>query len=214
MNVAGCKETTLTIKAIVFDYGQVISLPQDPVTIDRLAERAGVERDKFGAMLWSLRGEWDRGTINGGEYYREILSRLSVSVDDRTINDMVEMDLASWKNINAGTVALAEEIKKAGYTLGILSNMPHEFLNWARKNNPVFPLFDMGLFSCEVNLLKPEKAIYEKLISLTGAEAGELVFFDDNHENVSSARELGINAFLWKDPGSARRELLTLGLRL
>jgi len=204
----------LSIKAVIFDYGQVISLPQDPKVIDYLAGRIGADRDRFESLLWSLRKEYDRGTQTAKEYYNIILSRLNVSMDDESIDEMIDVDLKSWKNVNPGTVSLMEDVKKAGYILGILSNMPHDFLAWARKNIYVFSLPQINLFSCEVNLIKPEKAIFQKLISMSGAEPEELVFFDDNPENVSSAVSLGIKAFLWKDPENARRELSLLGVKL
>ena len=202
------------IKAVVFDYGQVISLPQDPKVIDELARRVGAERDKFESLLWSLRREYDRGTVTAKEYYRNLLSKLGASIEDKAMDELIEIDLLSWKNIDSGTVALMEDVKKAGYILGILSNMPHDFLAWARKNIPVFSLPHVGLFSCEVNLVKPETAIYEKLISMAAVEAGELVFFEDNPENVRSAVSMGIKAFLWESPEKARRELSSLGVRL
>ena len=208
----------MSIKAVVFDYGQVISLPQDPTVINRIADLAGVERANFASALWNSRSDYDRGIINAREYYRRILSRLSVKADAdyNLIDKMIEMDLESWKNINGETVALMEDLKNAGYILGILSNMPNDFLAWARENLPVFSLPQVGLFSCEVNLLKPEKAIYQKLLSMLSAKGvasgGEVVFFDDIIENIKGAEPLGINAFLWKDPESARRKLLSLGV--
>jgi putative hydrolase of the HAD superfamily len=204
----------LDIKAVVFDYGQVISFPQDPKVIDHLAERAGVERERFEPVLWALRGEYDRGIMSAREYFREVLSQLGVVMEDEDLDEIAEIDFASWRNINNETVTLMEDVKNVGYTLGILSNMPHEFLIWARKNLPVFSLPQISLFSCEVNLIKPEEAIFRKLLSLFGVESGELVFFDDNAENVKSARALGIEAFLWKTCENARRELLSLGVRL
>ena len=207
----------MSIKAVVFDYGQVICLPQDPAAIDRLAKLAGVERNKFEPCLWGLRGEYDQGIINSKEYFKKILSSLGVEdkVDEeKIIDEMIEVDLSSWKNINPGTVALMEDVKKAGYTLGILSNMPQDFLDWARKNITVFSLPHKSLFSCEVNLVKPDKAIYKKLLSILGIECCELVFFDDNEENVISARDMGIEAFLWKSPENARQELFSLGVIL
>jgi putative hydrolase of the HAD superfamily len=208
------QELLLNIKAVVFDYGQVISLPQDPKAISKLAEMAGVERKIFERTLWALRSEYDRGTIDAKEYFKKVLSALAVSLDDKTIDEMIQVDSESWKSINYETVALMEELKKAGYLLGILSNMPHDFLAWARENIPVFSLPQVGLFSCEVNLVKPEEAIYRKLLSLLGVEGGELVFFDDNADNIKGARALGIKALLWENPETARRELLSLGVRL
>jgi len=156
----------LSIKAVVFDYGQVISFPQDPKVLDGLAQRIGVEREQLEPVLWSLRDGYDRGTHNAKEYYNEVISRLNVSMDDKSIDELIVMDLDSWKNINEKTVTLMEDIKKAGYVLGILSNMPHDFLAWAREHIPVFSLPHLSLFSCELGLIKPEEAIYRKLLSL------------------------------------------------
>jgi len=208
----------LSIKAVVFDYGQVISFPQDPMAIGRMAELAGVERGKFEAALWALRGEYDRGTIDAKQYFREVLSGLRVSLDEGKIDEMIKIDFLSWVNINPKTVALMEDVKKAGYTLGILSNMPHDFLVWARENLPVFSLPHAGIFSCEHNVIKPEEAIYRKLLAALddkGVTAGgEVVFFDDLVKNIKGAEALGINAILWNDPEDARRKLLSLGVNL
>jgi putative hydrolase of the HAD superfamily len=204
----------LSIKAVIFDYGQVISLPQDPAAIDRMAEIAGVERGRFESTLWALRDEYDRGTIDARGYYSRVFSELSIDIDMNRIDEIIETDFNSWKNINVETATLMEDVKKAGYTVGILSNMPHDFLAWARKNLPVFSLPQVGLFSCEVNLVKPEEAIYQKLLSMLGFKAEEVVFFDDKIENVKSAGVLGIKALLWKDAENARRELLPLGVAL
>jgi putative hydrolase of the HAD superfamily len=208
----------LGIKAVVFDYGQVISLPQDPAAVDRMAGIAGVERGRFESVLWALRDEYDRGTIDARGYYRKVFAELSLDIDMKRIDEIIETDFESWKNINMETTALMEKLKRAGYTVGILSNMPHDFLAWARETLPVFSLPQVGLFSCEVNLVKPEEAIYQKLLSMLGVKgvtsAGEVVFFDDKIENVESAGALGINALLWKDAENARRELLSLGVAL
>ena len=208
------KEPKLNIKAIVFDYGQVISLPQDPATMDILAQRIGVKREKFESTLWSLRDEYDRGTLTSMQYYKQVLSSLNVSMDDKSIEELITIDLSSWKNIDTGTVALMEDVKKAGYVLGILSNMPHDFLAWARESIPVFSLPHASLFSCEVNLIKPEAAIYKKLLSMLELEGAAVVFFDDKPENIESARAAGIQAFLWESAENARHKLSSLGVKL
>jgi len=204
----------LSIKAVVFDYGNVISLPQDPKVMDVLAERVGVEKEKFVSALWTLRDEYDRGTISAKGYFKTVLSSLAVSMNDKSIDELIAIDTNSWKNINTETEALMKELKAAGYLVGILSNMPLDFLHWARKNIPVFSLPHFGVFSCEVNLIKPEEAIYRKLLSIAGVEAPELVFLDDKAENVTGARAVGMEAILWENVENARRELISLGVKL
>jgi putative hydrolase of the HAD superfamily len=202
------------IKAIVFDYGKVISLPPDPKVMDELASMAGVTAEVFEPLLWSLRGEYDRGALSAREYYGKILSRLNVNLEEKAIDAMIEMEWVSWKDLNPGTVELMGDIKAAGFILGILSNLPHYFLDSAREQISVFSVPDVSLFSCEVNLIKPEAAIYHKLISLLKCSPKEIVFFDDTQKNVSGAVDLGIRAFLWKDPETARSDLSGLGVKL
>jgi putative hydrolase of the HAD superfamily len=204
----------MMIKAIVFDYGKVISFPPEPGIIEQIASLAGVDAGVFEPLLWELRSEYDRGTMNAREYYGQILSRLNVRPDEKTIDAMIALDLKSWENINPGTVKLMEEVKAAGFILGILSNMPYDFLALARKKFPLFSLPDVSLFSCEARLIKPEPAIYQKLLSLVKCDPGELVFFDDTLNNVKCAADLGIRSFLWQDPETARRDLSILGVRL
>jgi len=204
----------LSIKAVVFDYGNVISIQQDPKVMDELAGRIGVERKKFESALWSFRGEYDRGTVSAKEYFKTVLSSLAISMDDKSIDELIEIDLNSWKNIDTGTEALMKELKAAGYLVGILSNIPHVFLAWAKKNLPVFSLPHFGLYSCEVKLIKPEEAIYRLLLSMFAVEAEELVFFDDKVENIKGADAIGIKAILWKNSKEARRELISLGVKL
>ena len=127
---------------------------------------------------------------------------------------MIEADHESWMNVNPQTVALMEDVKRAGYVLGILSNMPHDFLAMARKDLPVFSIPDVGVFSCEYNLIKPEMAIYGKLLELCGAEGQGVVFFDDKIENINGAAAAGIRAFLWEGNEIARRTLMSLGVKL
>ena len=204
----------MNIKAVVFDYGKVICFPPEDSTGAELAAIAQVEQEKLDAMRWKYRDDYDRGLIDGIEYYGRILKKLGKAADAERDKKLDEIDGDSWKRINPGTVKLMEDVKKAGCLLGILSNMPFGFLEWARKSLPVFSLPHAGIFSCEAGFIKPEKAIYKKLLSELKCCGEEVVFFDDIPINVEKARELGINAFLWEDPEKARLELNGLGVKL
>ena len=203
------------IKAVVFDYGKVISFPPADEVMDEIAAVAGLKREDLEPLYLKFRGEYDRGDIPlVSGFYRRILDELDCKVDEENLIKMGELDLNSWRRINPGTVELMEEIKRAGYQLGILSNMPFDFLEHARRTFTVFNLPHAGLFSCELGLIKPEKAIYLKLLSSMGCRAEELVFFDDVPENVEKALELGIMARIWQDCEKARRDLVDLGMEL
>jgi putative hydrolase of the HAD superfamily len=101
-----------------------------------------------------------------------------------------------------------------GLKLGILSNMPHDFLALARESLPIFRKTSVAVFSCEEGAIKPERPMYEKLIAVCGCRPEEIVFFDDVPVNVEAARALGIQAFVWKGAEDSRKRLEGLGLKV
>jgi putative hydrolase of the HAD superfamily len=195
------------IKAVVFDYGRVISFSPKDEEMEELAALAGLDRKTLEDLMWPYRGDYDRGLVSCKDYYKDILARAGVHPGDPAIERMAALDTAGWTRINPATVKLMEDIKGAGLKLGILSNMPHEFLAMARERFPVFTLPDAGIFSCELGLIKPEEPIYRALLAALGREPEELVFFDDIPVNVDAALALGIRAFLWRDAETARKTL-------
>jgi putative hydrolase of the HAD superfamily len=204
----------MDIKAVIFDYGKVICFPQEAGFMEALAELAGLPPRVMDELVWKYRDEYDRGAVSGETYYRNILEEQGLKPDETLIKRLLRIDHDSWKNINPGTVQLMEDVKTAGLKLGILSNMPTDFLAFLRANVPVFRLCDQSVFSCEVGSVKPETKIYETLLSALGDSPEQVAFFDDLPRNVAKAAELGIRAFLWKDPQNARAELRNLGVKV
>lgn len=204
----------MSIKGIVFDYGKVITLDQAEDTMEKLASIAGIDAGTMENLVWGSRAEFDRGTIRGKDYYRGMLKTLNIEKDDAALRSMVEIDMGSWTRINGETVKLMEDIKALGIRLGILSNMPHDFLALHRGKLDVFRLPEISVFSCNTGFIKPEKEIYEILIREFGCKAEELAFFDDIQKNVDGARMSGIHAFLWTDAKAGRKALRDLGLQI
>ena len=200
------------IHAVVFDFGQVICLPPDPRVMDQIARVAGLDTKTMFRLVWDNRSEYDRGTYTGKEYYKRILALAGVRCDEGALEEMARLDSSAWTNLNPATLRLMEDARAAGRKLGILSNLPRDFLELARKTIPIFSQTDVAVFSCEVRAIKPEARIYEELIAACACKAGEIAFFDDMAVNVEKAREMGIAAFLWKDADTAREELARLGV--
>ena len=200
------------IKAVAFDFGNVISLPQNTEDLRRLAEIVGVDKDTMNEIAMKDRADYDRGAISGTDYYARGLRKLGKVLDGEALAALVKADLESWAKVNPETEALMEEVKKSGKKVAILSNMPHEFLSMSRVRFPFFSRVDAGIYSCELGVNKPDRAIYEALLSALDSRAAEVVFFDDLEANVAGARALGIEAFVWKDAASARSRLVSLGV--
>ena len=97
---------------------------------------------------------------------------------------------------SAPMVALVEELREAGFRLGVLTNNVAEFRERWRAMLPFDEWFDDVVDSHEVGLRKPNPAIYQLALARLGAEADRTAFLDDVPTNVSAAQRVGIRAVL------------------
>jgi len=189
------------IKAIVFDYGNVISEPQDRTCYTRMSAISGLDEKAMMGLFWKYRGEYDRGTLRGEDMYRRMLAESGVAGSETVLAEMAKKmlaeDLGSWVRVSERVTGWGLSVKAEGYTLGILSNMPFDFLELYGDNISLFTNADTAVFSCDVKQIKPERDIYETLIAKLGCRPEEIVFFDDLAVNVEGARKAGIQAYLW-----------------
>jgi putative hydrolase of the HAD superfamily len=203
------------VKAVAFDYGRVISMEPAGEALEEMARLAGVSADVFERIRMTYRNDYDRGSMRGREYYQKVMREAGVPVTDErefdTLADrIVLIDVHSWAAINGETEVLIRDVRKAGRKTGVLSNMPHDFLEIERDACRVFDICDVRIFSCQYNLIKPERKIYQLLISALDCAPEEIVFFDDIPVNVEGAQESGITAYLWKDAEIAQGILKSL----
>ena len=68
-------------------------------------------------------------------------------------------------------------------------------------------LFDGGIASYEVQLLKPDEAIYRCLLEKYALSPEQTIFFDDTPENVAEAEALGITALRFHSAALAEKNL-------
>jgi putative hydrolase of the HAD superfamily len=201
----------MAIKAAAFDYGNVISLSPVPGTVEKLAALTGLTVETIQDFDRKNRANLlDRGVCGTRDYYYRLFSFAGAAPVEENMDAIVRIDVDSWKRVNNDTVDLMRVVKRLGYRTAILSNMPGEFLGWAREAVPVFQEVDAGIFSCELGTVKPEEAIYRSLADALGCGYGEIVFFDDMADNIAKAVALGIHGFVFQGPEAARGELRAL----
>ncbi len=198
------------IRVLALDYGNVISEPQDTGCYARMAGLSGLSEDFFREAFWRYRPAYDRGELRGVEMYERVLGEAFGSRDAAETRSLAEAllaeDLASWRHVSSEVTEWARSLQGQGFTLAILSNMPHDFLERYGSAIKLFREADVSVFSCEVSQIKPERAIYETLIRRLGVEPSEIVFFDDIEANVQGARAAGMHAFVWAGLERARED--------
>jgi 2-haloacid dehalogenase len=110
------------------------------------------------------------------------------------------------------TVAVLSELRSGGVRCLALSNMEPDTFIKRRRRFSFFGLLDGWVISGNEGVAKPDRAIFEILLSRYGLEPAATVFIDDSQANVAAAAKLGVVAIEFTTAAQLRKELKDLGL--
>jgi putative hydrolase of the HAD superfamily len=195
------------IEAVVFDFGNVLTLApleHHTVELQRLCE---MDRPTFELEYRRQRPDYDRGTIDGGEYWSRIMRSGGGVPTMEKIRGLIEEDTAGWTRINDPVVAWARSLQGAGVRTGILSNMPRDILERIVDRFEWIGPFEAKIFSCDLGVIKPESGIYRACLDALGLEGSKVLFLDDCPENVEGAKQSGFNTILFRNHFDALQDI-------
>lgn len=199
---------------IVFDLGAVL-LTWEPVALVQqhfgkhapTAEAAhALARDMFQHEDWL---GFDRGTHALDVAVGLMAERLALPADRLAV--LLE-PLAERLQPIPVTVQLLDGLRHrrdAGEDLHLyfLSNMPAPYARALEQRALFLPWFEGGIFSGDVQVVKPDRAIYALLAARYKLDAAATVFIDDSWANVEAARAFGWHAIHCTAPSALPAQL-------
>ncbi|MGO9605135.1 MAG: HAD family hydrolase [Candidatus Binataceae bacterium] len=138
-----------------------------------MASICGLDLKRFEGLYRRLRPAYDRGQLNGPEYWTEIATAAHLTLSAGNIRRLVRLDIRSWARLNVVLLGWLESLRAAGIRLALLSNMPIEERNHFGNVFPWFTRFDHLSISCDMGSAKPEVAIFRHCIEGLSARPGQ-----------------------------------------
>jgi putative hydrolase of the HAD superfamily len=188
---------------VMFDYGGVVSHQPSLDDLALLAAAADAEVPALLDAYWEWRRAYDLAELDAPGYWWQVGRSLGRSYGEAEIAELTRLDRAAWLRLQAGTVALIEDLAAAGLPLAMLSNAPDELAE-AISALPVAAHFGHLIFSCQLKSAKPDPKCYGRALARMGARPDEVIFLDDRSENVTAAAALGLRSVHFTSPSEAR----------
>lgn len=199
------------IKGIVFDFGGVISAAHDETFWAKAKALTGWSREEIWAGWRKHRWMLDADFITPQGLYYLIGKDMGAVPHAQTLDRLAEMDYDSWAVPNPETLAWARELKDAGFKIGILTNMPTNFIPWFNRAAADFrALADAEVISGAEHIVKPDPAIYALMAKRLELPPESLCFFDDMLPNVEAAQKCGWQSAQFTSVAAAREALAAL----
>ena len=186
------------IRALVLDYGGVISMPQNSDNVNNMLQILSQDHNDFMDVYRSKRENYDNGRLSGEEYWHSILQHYGLEKNDSKVTNLIQEDVKSWTQLNDSMIQFIKESRGRLHKLAIISNMTGDCLVFMKKHFQWLELFDELIFSCEFGMNKPDTQIYEACLSRIEMPPQECLFVDDSVENVNGAMKSGIEVIHFK----------------
>lgn len=195
------------IKNVIFDIGNVM-VHWDPISAIKkvFPEQNAHEFYKRTMPLWAIRNEARLSELQAIALYSV---KLGVAKDK--ISELFYEYKISQKPIE-GSLDLVIKLNKHGLNLFSITDNIKEVIEYYKKHTDFIHYFRAVVSSDDVGVLKPDRRIYEYLLNEYDLRADESIFIDDLLINVKGAEQVGIKAFVFKDPKSCERELKKCGV--
>lgn len=200
-----------SIRAVIFDYGEVLCHSPASDILDRLMQIFGIDLPRFEELYRKNRLRYDRGDLTAEEYWQHFAADAGVHLDSSQLPAVRQYDLEMWSSINPAMLAWLDDLRSTGIKTAILSNMPSEMVQHVRKTFPWIEQFDCRVFSADLRRVKPEPEIYQHCLDCLHVAPSEALFIDDKQVNVEGARELGIRGIRMESVLQLTNELKAIG---
>jgi putative hydrolase of the HAD superfamily len=196
------------IKAVIFDFGRVISA-QKPATLFRTYEHdLGIPAGTINELMFDNQAWKDaligRKTLDS--YWESIGPELGLKTKKEI--DSFRRRYYSDEAINRGVLELIQRLQ-THFKLGVLSNFPPGLTDWLSEWE-ILDFFDVVCCSGDEQVAKPDPAAFELILAKLYVGPEEAIFIDDNHENVKAACEMGLSGILFATAAVLHKELAEL----
>jgi len=188
----------IKVRAVVFDYGNVLSLDQAPDAAARMAQLCGLADNVFAERYWERRLDYDRADLSGKAYWESVVRERSDLLTPNVLDELYGVDGEGWGRPNLPMLRWVEQLREAGIRVAVLSNMPAEVSVFLVKNRKWLSGYDPLIFSCDVRSVKPEQEIYRYCVERVGLTPEEILFLDDKQINVDAARRSGMHSLVFE----------------
>ena len=198
----------MALRAVIFDYGMVLTLPPDPDAHAALVRMTGLPSDRLDTLYWADRDAFDRGTMTGEEFWHTITAKAGLSLSQATIEELTHWDARMWMVMNPAMLAWQLALKERGLLTAIVSNMGDTVHREMEREFDWLARFDVLVWSYQLRMVKPDAEIYRFVLRKLGTKTEETLFIDDRQANVDAAIAMGMKGVVFTNVKKLRAELI------
>ena len=194
------------IKAIIFDFGNVLYNFTNEIFLEKVGKLNGKTRDENYKLIYQDSGlpkKFETNLITENEFYKEISKLCELNISLEELKEIYTRDKFT------PVLSMNEIVKslKNKYKIALLSNTSEWDYKCDIENTPEIQLMDTITLSYQVGAMKPKIEIYYDALKKLGLLPEECVYTDDIIDYVKAAEEIGMKGVHFKNSSDFLLEL-------
>ena len=199
----------MTIKAFVFDWGDVAAIMDTQGFSKTIAKRHGIKPDEFHAIELGHRIKNNAGALTDSQYVKAINKDLGLNLKKK---EFFKEFLEGFVKINTEMMEIIKKLKN-NYKIIMLTNNSENFTKYI-KTIEFSNLFDKIYNSYDHKMAKPDPKFFNKVLKENKLNADECIFVDDNENNIKAAKQLGFKTIHYKSLQDFVVRIASMGIKL
>ncbi|MGB5418512.1 HAD family hydrolase [Algibacter sp.] len=177
------------IKTIIFDFGNVFINLNIEAAHKHALETFQIE--SLSDEMLGFNSFYEQGLISTDEFLEFYSENFPKLIKD----DLIEVWNFMLKDFPKNRLDFLKALKSnSNYKLILLSNTNALHIDFIKTNVPFYEdfknCFDAFYLSHEINLVKPNRDIFEFVLNENNLKAEECLFIDDNKDNIETANTM------------------------
>jgi putative hydrolase of the HAD superfamily len=192
------------IGAVVFDFGGVLAEEGFREGLKTIAREKGLKPEEFYRICSNLvyQTGYIIGTLDEHSYWEAVREKTGIRESDRVLRE----EILKRFELRPEMLNLVDRLKSSGLITAILSDQT----NWLEELNqrtPFYDHFDYVFNSFHLKKTKRGPSIFQEICKLLSVRPEEILFTDDNLENIKRASGQGLETIEFKGVTEFRKEI-------
>jgi putative hydrolase of the HAD superfamily len=194
-----------SLKAVIFDYGNVLTHTRDLRPRAQWEQRLGLQPGVLQRVVHNDHS-WiaaQCGRITAEAHWQDVGRTLKLTWEETLA---LQATFYSGDVLHSALVARLDALRTAGVLTALLSNFSTD-LRVLLGQHDLCRRFDHIAISAELGVMKPDAAAYQAVLTKLALPAAVCLFVDDQPVNVAAAQAGGMRGLVFCDTPACLAEL-------
>lgn len=187
-----CLEKINMIKAVLLDADGVVLKPAEKIFSKRIKDEYDME---IPLVFW--KEIYPKVRLGQASLKEKVAKSMKKWGWQKSVEELLDYWWEPQNKINPPALELVKKLRVRGIKFYLASDNNKYRADYLMKT-VLGQHFDGGFFSCYLGCVKEDNRFYESVFKETGLKPEEILFVDDEEENVLAAKKAGLKTIFYK----------------